>query len=133
MVGVDDLLGSPQREPVGRHEDGRAIGLQHARRLGDSSLGIGDVLDRLDRDHGGEARVVEWQRPHVRHDRVPLLALEGLRVDVDSHRLPRGQPVVAVADAAAEIENPSGAQERLAEDVGGDVALPCRVESAGRG
>ncbi len=45
-------------------------------------------------------------------------------------RLARREQVVAVADAAAEVEHPPGAELRRGERVGGDVALPGRVEAA---
>ena len=80
-------------------------GSQHPRDLGDDALGIGHVLERLDREHRGELAVGERQLAHVGDDRLALLAGERAGVDVDADGLARREQVVAVADAAAEVEH----------------------------
>ena len=96
-----------------------------------NALGIRDVLERLHGEDRREARRAERQRPHVRDDRLALLAGERGRVDVDADGLARREQVEAVADAAAEVEHPARTQLRLAERVRSDVALPGRIEPAG--
>ena len=124
--------GRPKVSRFGVTKTATPAWLQHPRRLGDHPLGVGYVLDAWLGDDRAEAGVLEGQLPHVGDHRLPLLALQAPRVDVDPDGLPRGEPVVAVTDAAAQVENPPGAQERLAEDVGRGMALPGGVEAAGR-
>ena len=81
--------------------------LEHPRDLGEDALGVGHVLERLDREHRGELAVGERQVAHVGDDRLAILAFERARLDVDADRLARREQVVAVADAAAEVEHPS--------------------------
>jgi len=61
VVGIDDLVGPPEREAVGGDEDRDAVGTQDPRRLGERAFGVGHVLDRLNRDDRVEARVLEGQ------------------------------------------------------------------------
>ena len=123
--------GRPKVSRFGRDEDRDAARLEDPRGLGDDALGIGHVLDRVHREHRGELAVGERQRPHVGHDRLALLAGQRARVDVDADGLARRQQVVAVADAAAEVEHACRAQEGRQQLVLGGVALPGGIEPTG--
>ena len=74
--------------------------------------------------------VRERQRPHVRHDRLAVLAGERLRVEIDADRLARREQVEAVADAAAEVQDAARAELRLGQGIGRDMALPGGIEAA---
>ena len=130
VVGVDDLVGEPQREAVGSDEHRRAVRVQDAGGLRDRSLGVGHVLERLHRDDRGELVVAERQVAHVGDDRGAILAGERGGIDVHSDGLAGRQQVVAVTDATAQVEHVPGSQPGLARGVGGHVALPGRVEPA---
>ena len=88
------------------------------------------MLDRLHREHRGEAAVGERERAHVGDVGLAVLPRERIGIEVDARRSPGGEQVVAVADAAAEIEDAARRQEPGAELVGGHVTLPGRVEAA---
>jgi hypothetical protein len=105
VVGVDDLVGAGEGQPVGRDDRRDAAGLEHARDLGHGALRVGHVLDRLDRDHRGEARVRERQRAHVGHHGLAVLAREGGGVDVHRHGLARRQQRGRMARAGADVEH----------------------------
>ena len=128
VVGIDDLVRAPQGEAVGRDEHRDAAGLEHALDLGDHPLGIGDVLERLHREHGGEGAVGERQRAHVGDDRLAVLTARAPR---RCRRRPSraAEQVVAVTDPAAEVEDEPGAR-RGSLGVCRDVALPGRVETS---
>jgi hypothetical protein len=108
VIRVDHLVGRTEGEPVRGYEDRDPGRLEDPPGLPEGAPGVGHVLDRLDREHPGEARRLKRQRPHVADPSLALLADEGTRVDVEADRLTRSQQLVAVADTAAEIENVSG-------------------------
>ena len=132
VIGIDDLVRAAEREPVRGDEDRDPAGLQDPRGLGDDPLGIGHVFERLHREHRGELAIAERQLAHVGDDRLALLAGQRRRIDVDPDGLARRQQVIAVTDAAAEVEDAPGAEEGRAERVGGYVSLPGGIKAAGR-
>ena len=90
--------------------------LEHARRLGEHPLGVRHVLDRVHGEHRGEAR-----RPANGSARMSATCVSrswpasALGVDVHADGLARREQVVAVADAAAEVEHaarPAGTARR---------------------
>ena len=99
--------------------------------LNKDALGIGHVLDRLDGEHAVEVVVSEGQVAHVGDVRLALLSGERLGIDVHADGLPRREQVVTVSDATPEVQDPPLREQRRAELVGSDVALPGRVEPAG--
>ncbi len=130
VVGVDDLVRPAEGQPVRRGEHSAASGLEHADDLREHSLRVGDVLDRMDRDYGGERPIGEREHPHVRDVRLTVLTGQRVRVHVDADCLARGERTVRMADPAAEIEHAAGRQKRRNELVFGRVALVARVEPA---
>ena len=106
---------------------------EHPYGFGQDRFRVRDVLQRVNRENRFEVAVCEGQMAHIGHSCAALLSLEGTCVDVDADRLPRFEQVVAVTDAAAQVEHESGTEKPLAETVGGDVPLPGRVETGFRG
>ena len=133
VVGVDDLVREAECQTVGRHECRHAILFEHASGFANRPFGVGDVLQGLHRNDRCEGSIVERQVAHVRHDRLPALTRERLGVDVDPDGFTRCQHVIAVADAATEIQNLPRAQPRLARRIRSHVALPGGVEATGGG
>ena len=130
VVGVDDLVGPAERQPVRGDEHGHPAGLQDARHLGQHALGIGHVLDRLHREHGREAGIRERQLAHVGGHRLALLALQHRGIQVHADRLARREQPVAVPHPAAEVEHTAGRKQLGAQLVGGHMALPGRPKAA---
>ena len=112
VVRVDDLVRAAESEPVGGDEDRLPAGLEHARGLGQHLLGIRHVLERLHREHRCELTVAEGQVAHVRDDRRRSWPANAAAIYVDADGLARREQVVAVTDAAAEVEDAPRAQER---------------------
>ncbi len=107
MVRIDDLVRSAERQPVGRDEDRHAARLEHPRDFGEDPLGSGTCSS--DWTDSTEAKLPAGTAgPHVGDDRLAVLAVQRAGVEVDADRLARREQVVAVADAAAEVEHPPG-------------------------
>lgn len=77
--------------------------------------------------------VTERQSSHIGDHGRSILTLKGVGVDVDADGFPGIEQVIAVADAAAQVEDRTRAEERFAQTVGGDMSLPGRIEARLRG
>jgi hypothetical protein len=130
VVGIDDLVGASQREAVRRDEHRGALRAEDPCHLAHDPLGIPDVLEGLHREDGGEVARLERDLPHVGLDGGAVLAAQGVGGDVQADGLAGRQQVVAVPDAAPEVEDPSGREDAVGEGVGRDVPLPGGVHPA---
>ena len=108
VVGVDDLVGPAEGQPVRGDEDRRRPSGSSTRQTSARTRsGSGTCSSDWTESTDGERAVVEGQLAHVGDDGLAVLAVQGPGVEVDADRLARREQVIAVADAAAEIEHPA--------------------------
>ncbi len=122
--------GRPNVSRLGVTNTARPPRLEHPDHLAQHSLGIRDVLERLDGDGRRERPVGERQPAHVGHVRLPLLTGERAGVEIDAHAFPRRQLAVGVPHAAAHVDHAAGREQGRAQPVRGHVTLEGRVEPA---
>src|SRR6476659_1285621 len=92
VVGVDDLLGVTEGEPVWGYEHSDAVRLNDARCLSQCAIGVWHVLEGLDRYQRGKLAVTKGQLAHVGDHCVALLACEWSGIDVYPDCLAGSQP-----------------------------------------
>ena len=133
VVRVNDLVGTPEGEAVGRDEDARPPGARTRTTSASTDRASGTCsIDWIEITEA-KAAVAKRKRAHVGDVGLARLIGERRGVDIDPDRLPRGEQLVRVAGATAEVEHAAGAEQRCTQAVLRPVALEARVESALRG
>jgi hypothetical protein len=131
VVGVDDLVGHPEREAVGGDEYGDSVRPKHSHRFRKQRLGVGNVLDRVDGKHGRKSVAGKRQVPHVRRNTRSGQGFEGFGLEIQPDHPAGRQQGVSVAGAAADVQHRSPGKELRCERITGGVPLPAGVEPSG--